>query len=138
MSPIRIKHLDHVVLRVADLERSIGFWCGVLGCREEKRNEQLGIWQLRCGGSMIDLVPLDGDLGKRDGYGPPQAGRNMDHVCLRIEHYDEAALRTYLTAHGVEPGPTVRRYGAEGDGPSMYIRDPDGNNVELKGPPDGK
>jgi len=136
MTAIRIRGLDHVVLRVADIERSLRFWRDVLGCREEKVSGELGLWQLRCGAALIDLVPLDGPLGARDNYGPPEAGRNMDHVCVRLESYDEPALRAWLSSHGVAPGPTERRYGAEGDGPSMYIRDPDGNVVELKGPPD--
>ena len=126
---IAIKGLDHVVLRVADLERAIRFYCEVLGCTEERRVEPVGLVQLRAGASLIDLVPADG--------APEVAGGNMDHFCLRIEPFDEAELRAHLTAHGVEVGEVARRYGAEGQGPSLYIQDPDGNTVELKGPPDG-
>ena len=124
-----IKGLDHVVLRVADLERAIGFYCGVLGCREERRVESIGLVQLRAGSSLIDLIPVDS---------APQAGSaNMDHFALRIEPFDEAVLRRHLESHGVEAGEFATRYGAEGQGPSLYIKDPDGNTVELKGPPDG-
>ncbi len=124
-----IKGLDHVVLRVADLERAIRFYCEVLGCREERRVESIPLVQLRAGAALIDLV-LAGET--------PEVSRgNMDHFCLRIAPFDEADLRVHLTAHGVEVGEVARRYGAEGDGPSLYIQDPDGNTVELKGPPDG-
>ena len=126
---ITIKGLDHVVLRVADLDRAIHFYCEVLGCTEERRLESIGLVQLRAGASLIDLVPAEG--------APEVAGGNMDHFCLRIEPFDEAELRTHLKAHGVEVGEVARRYGAEGHGPSLYLQDPDGNTVELKGPPDG-
>jgi glyoxylase I family protein len=80
-------------------------------------------------------VPLDGKLGREGGAGPAKEGRNVDHFALRIAPFDGAALAAHLRAHGIEPGEVVQRYGAEGDGPSMYITDPDGNGVELKGPP---
>ena len=124
-----VKGLDHVVLRVADLERAIAFYCGVLGCREERRVESINLVQLRAGASLIDLIPAES---------APQAdGANMDHFALRIEPFDEAALRGHLESHGVEVGEFATRYGAEGQGPSLYIKDPDGNTVELKGPPNG-
>jgi len=126
---ITIKGLDHVVLRVADLDRAVRFYCEVLGCTEERRLESIGLVQLRAGASLIDLVPADG--------APEVAGGNMDHFCLRIEPFDEAAIRSHLAAHGVEAGAVASRYGAEGHGPSLYLQDPDGNTVELKGPPDG-
>ncbi|UCE84557.1 MAG: VOC family protein [Deltaproteobacteria bacterium] len=131
----RLLGLDHVVLRVTDVERAIAFYCGVLGCHEERRIEALGLIQLRAGASLIDLVGVDSALGRAGGAAPSDTGRNVDHVCLRIDPFDEAALRTHLEAQGVEPGDVAQRYGADGHGPSMYIRDPDGNVVELKGPP---
>jgi catechol 2,3-dioxygenase-like lactoylglutathione lyase family enzyme len=133
MSGIEIRGLDHVVLRVADLERSMGFYCGVLGCVEERRIEQLGLVQLRAGAHLIDLVGVDTPLGQAGG-GPPDAGaRNVDHFALQVEPFDEAAIRAQLEAGGVAPGDVAERYGARGMGPSMYVRDPDGNVVELKG-----
>ncbi len=126
---ITIQGLDHVVLRVADLERAVHFYCEVLGCRVERRAESISLVQLRAGASLIDLVPAGGT--------PEVAGGNMDHFCLRIDPFDEAKLRAHLVAHGVEVGEVVTRYGAEGNGPSLYIQDPDGNTVELKGPPVG-
>ncbi|GAB5468693.1 MAG: VOC family protein [Rhodospirillales bacterium] len=123
-----IQQIDHVVLRVADLARAIAFYETVLGCKVERRVESFGLVQLRAGASLIDLI--DGE--------PPGAGehRNMDHVALRIDPFDEAALRAHLASHGVEHGAVESRYGAEGTGPSLYLYDPDGNQVELKGPPE--
>ena len=134
MAGIRVEGIDHVVLRVGDVERSLRFYCGALGCSVERQSEALGLYQLRAGRSLIDLVAVDSPLGKAGGP-PPGPGRNVDHVALRLESFDEPALRAHLAAHGVEPGDVGQRYGAEGMGPSMYVRDPDGNVVELKGPP---
>jgi glyoxylase I family protein len=135
LAPFRPLGLDHVVLRVADVARARAFYCDVLGARVEKVQEALGLHQLRAGTALIDLVDLAGELGRKGGAGPATEGRNMDHLCLRIEPFDEPAIRAHLARHGVAPGDVVSRYGAEGQGPSMYITDPDGNSVELKGPP---
>jgi len=135
MSAIRIRGLDHVVVRVTDVERSLRFYCGVLGCVEERRVEALGLIQLRAGASLIDLVDVDAPLGRAGGPAPGDAGRNVDHFAVELGEFDEAAIRAHLEACGVEPGDVAERYGARGHGPSMYIRDPDGNVIELKGPP---
>ncbi len=134
VSPIEVRGIDHVVLRVADVERALHFYCEVLGCREERRVEEVGLIQLRAGGSLIDLVAVDSQLGRAGGAPPGTGGRNVDHVALQLDVFDEAAIRAHLEGHGVEPGEVARRYGARGMGPSMYIRDPDGNVIELKGP----
>ena len=131
----RLLALDHVVLRVADLARARAFYCDVLGCAFEKWQEECGLLQLRAGASLIDLISLDGKLGRIGGAPPGREARNVDHFCLRIAPFDEAAIRAQLSAHGVAAGEVVERYGAEGNGPSLYIADPDGNTVELKGPP---
>ena len=133
---IRIREIDHVVLRVADLARSLAFYCDALGCTVERRADEIGLVQMRAGRSLIDLVPLSGKLGAAGGAGPGSEGRNVDHFCLRVEPFDDAAVRAHLSRFGIAAGPTARRVGAEGDGPSIYIVDPDGNTVELKGPPD--
>ncbi len=134
MLPIR--DIDHVVLRVRDLESMLRFYAGVLGCPVERRQEALGLVQLRAGRSLIDLVPVDSPLGKAGGAAPGQEGLNLDHFCLRLDPFDEPAIRAHLQANGVEAGKTETRYGAQGLGPSIYIHDPEGNVVELKGPPD--
>ena len=136
MSGIEVLGIDHVVIRAADVEAMIAFYRDVLGCPVERRVEDLGLIQLRAGRSLIDLVDVSGTLGKAGGAGPGAEGRNMDHLCLRIEPFDEAALRAHLASHGVTVGELASRYGAEGQGPSLYIQDPEANTVELKGPPD--
>jgi glyoxylase I family protein len=130
---IRIRDIDHIVLRVRHVGRSIAFYCDVLGCTLEKRQDDLGLIQLRAGRSLIDLVALDGKLGAAGGAGPGAEGRNVDHFCVRVDPFDEAAIRAHLSSHSVAAGPTQSRYGAQGEGPSIYVTDPDGNTVELKG-----
>lgn len=134
-APFLIKQLDHIVLRVVELDRMLRFYQDVLGCTMERRQEDLGLYQVRAGASLIDLVPVDGKLGRAGGAAPGTQRRNLDHFCLRVDPYDEAAIRAHLKAHGVEPGESGSRYGAEGEGPSLYLRDPEGNMIELKGPP---
>lgn len=115
----------------------VAFYRDVLGCTVERSVDDLGLHQMRAGASLIDLVDVDGKLG-RIGGGPPGADRrNLDHFCLRIAEFDEEALRAHLERHGVTITDSGRRYGAEGMGPSLYLLDPEGNVVELKGPPDG-
>jgi len=138
VSAIEIQSVDHVVLRVADLDRSLRFYRDMLGCSEERRIDAIGLVQLRAGSSLIDLVPVDSPLGRTGGSAPPpsdQGGRNMDHFALALATFDETRIRETLLRFEVEPGTVSQRYGAGGNGPSMYIRDPDGNTVELKGPP---
>jgi catechol 2,3-dioxygenase-like lactoylglutathione lyase family enzyme len=120
---------------VADVDRSLRFYCDVLGCREERRIEALGLIQLRAGASLIDLVDIKAPLGAAGGAAAGPEGRNLDHFALELEEFDEAAIRGHLAAKQVEAGDVGMRYGARGNGPSMYLRDPDGNVVELKGPP---
>lgn len=129
-----IKNLDHVVVCVSDLDRALQFYIEVLGCKEERRVERLGLVQLRAGASMIDLQLVN--PGSDDSaQGAPT--KNMDHFAIRIEPFDPKTLRSHLEGFGIDPGEVVQRYGAEGDGPSVYITDPDGNTIELKGPAGG-
>jgi catechol 2,3-dioxygenase-like lactoylglutathione lyase family enzyme len=132
---IPVRGLDHIVLRVTGLDTMLRFYGEVLGCPVERRQDELGLVQLRAGSALIDLVPVDGELGRMGGAAPGREGRNLDHLCLRVEPFDEAAIRAHLARHGVEAGPLESRYGAEGEGPSIYLQDPEGNTVELKGPP---
>ena len=133
---IRIREIDHVVLRVIDVEATERFYRDVLGCTVERRQDKIGLIQLRAGSSLIDLVPVDGPLGRMGGRAPEAEGRNMDHFCVRVDPFDEPAIRRHLEQQGVDAGPTEKRFGAEGSGPSIYLKDPDGNTVELKGPPE--
>lgn len=131
---IPLRDLDHLVLRVRDLDAMLGFYCGVLGCTVERRRDDLGLVQLRAGRAMLDLVPVDGPLGRAGGAAPGAEARNLDHFCFRVEPWDEAAIRAHLAAQGVQAGATAMRFGAKGEGPSIYVTDPEGNVVELKGP----
>ena len=132
--PISIRDIDHVVFRVVDLDKVAAFWRDVLGAAFEKHQEEIGLYQLRIGTSLIDLVPLDGQLGRMGGAAPGREGRNVDHIALRVPEWEEEAILAHLAAHGIE-GHVSRRYGADGDGPSIYMHDPEGNMIELKGPP---
>lgn len=133
--PFHLQSLDHLVLRIIDEPRMLAFYRDVLGAVEERRLEEYGLVQLRAGTALIDFVTVDGKLGRAGGAAPGVTGRNVDHFCLRIEPFDEAALRAHLARHGVEVDEVATRYGADGFGPSLYLRDPEGNTVELKGPP---
>jgi glyoxylase I family protein len=115
---IHIRDIDHIVLRVVNLGAMMTFYTGVLGCTVERRQDGIGLVQLRAGRSLVDLVPVDGKLGLAGGAAPGKEGRNVDHVCFRVEPFDAVESR----------------YGAEGEGPSIYLNDPEGNTVELKGP----
>jgi catechol 2,3-dioxygenase-like lactoylglutathione lyase family enzyme len=132
---IRLAAIDHVVFRVSDLDRTIRFYTDVLGATLEKVQAEIGLYQLRAGTSLIDLVPVEGRLGRMGGAPPGREGRNVDHVCFRVAPWEGKAILDHLERHGIEAEIT-RRYGAEGDGPSIYLSDPEGNNLELKGPPD--
>jgi len=134
-NPISVRDIDHLVLRVIDLERMLLFYCGVLGCSIERRQDDLGLVQLRAGGSLIDLVPVSGKLGSKVAAAPRLDGRNMEHLYLGLHAFDERSICSYLAERGIPIGEVASRYGAEGEGPSIYLSDPEGNTVELKGPP---
>lgn len=135
---ISIRDIDHVVLRVRDIDAMRRFYCDVLGATHVAWRPEFGMSHLKAGRSMIDLVTVDGKLGKAGGAAPGREGRNMDHLCLRVEPFDQEAIVAHLKRHGVEVGEIRRRYGAEGNGVSIYVTDPEGNTVELKGPSDGQ
>lgn len=130
-----IREIDHVVIRTAEPAAMARFYCEALGCTVEKEQPDIGLTQLRAGRSMIDLLAVGSPIDRSDS-GTPGTGRNVDHVCLRVEHYDAAQLSAHLIAHGARLGVEGRRYGADGFGQSLYLFDPEGNMVELKGPPE--
>lgn len=134
-NPIQISGFDHIVLRVRDKAAMLGFYVDVLGLTIDRDRPELGLTHIRTGPQMIDLVTLDGPLGRHGGAGPGAEGRNLDHFALQVRPFDADAIRAHLSAHGVSVAEEGPRYGADGDGFSLYIRDPEGNTVELKGPP---
>lgn len=131
---IKIREIDHVVLRVVDLDAMLKFYCEVLGCNIERQQPEIGLVQLRAGRSLIDLIPVSGKLGKMGGAAPGTEGRNVDHICFRVEPFDAERIHAELANAGVDGGKVESRYGAEGEGPSIYLHDPEGNMIELKGP----
>jgi glyoxylase I family protein len=135
---ISIREIDHVVLRVRDMDAMRRFYCEVLGAAHVAWRPEFGMSHLKAGASMIDLVAVGGPLGKAGGAAPGKEGRNMDHLCLRIEPFDQPAIVDHLRRHGVAVGEIRRRFGAEGNGISIYVTDPEGNMIELKGPSDGQ
>ena len=137
MSAISLQGIDHVVLRVQDLDAVRRFYCDVLGATHVAYRAEFGMSHLRAGAALIDLVAVQGKLGQAGGAAPGTEGRNMDHLCLRVEPFNQEAIVAHLQAHGVAIGEIRRRFGAEGNGISIYVQDPEGNTVELKGPSDG-
>ncbi len=130
---IRIRGIDHIVLRTENMAALLSFYCDVLPCVVERELEpEIGLVQLRAGDSLIDLVDVNSELGRMGGPAPAETGHNLDHFCLEIDPVDEQQLLDWLTAQGLEPSEYARRYGANGFGRSIYIQDPDGNTVELK------
>jgi glyoxylase I family protein len=130
---LKVCGLDHLVLRTRDLAAMERFYVGVLGLTVERRSEQIGMVQLRAGAQLVDLVAVDGMLGRQGGAGPGVEGRNLDHFCFNLEGFDLAAVEAHLKAHGVTPGDSGVRYGAGGFGVSLYLTDPEGNGLELRG-----
>ncbi len=129
---IKVKAIDHIVLRTSDLAAMLRFYCDLLNCSVERELPDLGLVQLRAGTALIDLVSVDSELGKLGGKPPQQDGRNMDHICLRIAPLEEAELTRILNQQGIDTTEFAERYGAEGYGRSIYINDPESNVVELK------
>ena len=125
--------LDHIVLRTEQVQELVDFYCDVIGCSIERETEpELGLTQLRAGNALIDIVDVNATLGRKGGQAPRQTGNNLDHFCLQIEAFEEQALIDYLHSKGVACGGFAERYGAQGMGRSLYIKDIAGNNLELR------
>lgn len=130
---IEIRAIDHIVIRTAQPAAMIDFYTKVLGCSLERTlPDDVGLSQLRAGNALIDLISVDSNLGHAGGRAPTETGNNMDHFCLQITPFKESELLDYLARHGIDTGSFETRYGAQGFGPSLYIKDPDGNTVELR------
>lgn len=132
---IRISAIDHVVLRVRDFDRMIAFYRDVLGCPLEWRRDDLGMAHMRAGRALIDLVDVKGELGRKGGAAPGKEARNMDHLCLQVEGFDPDAVTRHLKASGATVEEAKKRYGAGGDGLSIYLYDPEDNLIELRAAP---
>ncbi|HZZ87295.1 MAG TPA: VOC family protein [Caulobacteraceae bacterium] len=130
---LKVRGIDHLVLRVNDPAAMEQFYVEVLGLTVERRQDRIGLVQLRAGAQLVDLVAVDGLLGQQGGAGPGAEGRNLDHFCLNLDDFDLDAVVAHLEAHGVKVGESGRRYGAGGFGVSVYLTDPEGNGLELRG-----
>ena len=128
-----LKGIDHVVIRVRQLAPMLHFYCDILGAVLKKQNPEIGLYHLAVGSSLIDLMPTDGKLVIKGGSPPSKEGHNVDHIAIKITSFVEKKIRTYLVKHGIKLDAAVNRFGAEGDGPSIYIKDPENNGIELKG-----
>lgn len=133
MVMIEVLQIDHVVLRTVNTQAMLQFYCDVLGCVIERElPAETGLIQLRAGDALIDLVPIDSDMGREGGGAPDQAHANMDHLCLQISPRRESHILDWLDEHQISHSGFEQRYGAQGMGASIYIKDPDGNTVELR------
>lgn len=129
----KVAGIDHLVLRTENKASLLEFYVEVLGCEIERDTPQeLGLTQLRAGSALIDIVAVDSHLGEIGGPAPAKTGNNLDHFCLLLEPTSEDDIRAHLEEHGVLVGDFASRYGAEGQGQSVYLEDPDGNVVELR------
>lgn len=134
--PFTMKGLDHIVIRCTDLAAIKRFYCDVLGGKMAKEDTDIGLYQVRIGDHIVDLMLVDEPSGRKGGPAPGADGHSMDHFAIQVTPYNDDAIREYLAAHGVDLGATIIRGGAEGEAPGIHIKDPEGNTVELKGPPD--
>ncbi|RHW74699.1 VOC family protein [Colwellia sp. RSH04] len=130
---ISISGIDHIVLRTNCLEDMLNFYCHVLGCEVERTTEKaLGLTQLRAGNALIDLVDIQGELGRAGGKAPTALDNNVDHFCLQLNDKSIDEVSKYLLLQNIDTGKFQERYGAQGFGQSIYINDPQGNTVELR------
>ena len=129
---MRLLGIDHVVIRARDTALMERFYVEVLGCTVERRQDAIGLVQLRAGAQLIDLVDVAGRLGRMGGAAPGPDGHNMDHLCLRVIDFEVETVRAHLEAHGVEIGDVGERYGSTGEAMSLYLSDPEGNGLELR------
>ncbi len=130
---MEIAGIDHIVLRTTKLKDMLDFYCKVLGCRIERETSiEMGLTQLRAGHALIDLVAVDSRLGRIGGGAPTRTENNLDHFCLQLKPISEDAIKKHLMSHGIAVDDFEDRYGAQGVGKSIYIKDPEGNTVELR------
>ena len=130
---LEVLAIDHIVLRTTKLKEMLDFYTGVLNCTIERETPvETGLTQLRAGSALIDLVAVNSRLGAIGGGAPSKTERNVDHFCLQIMSVPEQDIINYLQENGIEVGEFESRFGAQGEGNSIYIKDPEGNGVELR------
>lgn len=122
-----------MVLIVSDLARSLAFYRDVLGLEVDRRRDDLRMIHMRAGSSLVDLQEADARVRSHDAGSGPKATHNLDHLCLKIADFDAETARAELIQLGISVGEMDVRYGASGHGQSLYLQDPDGNGLELRG-----
>lgn len=133
-TPFNVVGLDHVVILVTDMQKALDFYQGILGLPHGYAFPDIAMEQLWVGTELLVLIDISTPKGA--GAIPPvSGGRNMDHFCISLVPYDKDALRAYLVDQGVEIVNEAFHSGARGMGEAIYVLDPFGNKVELKGPP---
>lgn len=132
MTPFNVQAIDHVVIRSANAAELVAFYVDAIGCKLAWDRPELGLAHLEAGDAMLDIVDIDGPLGKNGVSSPAGPGRNVDHLCLRIAPFDFDVLKIHFAAFGIVIDPPQSRYGARGHGLSIYLTDPEGNGIELK------
>jgi catechol 2,3-dioxygenase-like lactoylglutathione lyase family enzyme len=113
--------IDHIALKVRDLDRSIDFYTAALGLKLERRRSEIGLAHLRAGDALVDLIGLGSNTKP-----------GLDHFCLRVGDLPIDGIVRHLTALDICIDRPALRYGATGDGMSIYLRDPDGHGLELR------
>lgn len=132
--PFALEGIDHILLLVNGMAPAVRFYTKVLGCQVEDKLPQYGMLQLRAGSALIDLVDVSVPQGSW-AVPPVAGGRNLDHLCLALGAHEEAKLRRHLARHHIEIVEEGIHGGSRGESLSLYVRDPSGNIIELKGPP---
>lgn len=131
----KIKRLDHLVIRTQNIKEMISFYCFVLGYKMQRDNlKESGLIELNAGESMIDLFDIsNSNLNNDKKLECDKDIKNLDHFCILLDEFDETEIKVHLKSFGVDFGDIEMNYGSSGYGPSLYIFDPDGNKIELKG-----
>jgi glyoxylase I family protein len=136
MERIKVIELDHIVLNVSDIDRSLKFYTEVLGLQAERLDEfkegKVGFPSVRINtDTIIDLFPFRGSENKAKPGEKPQG--NLNHFCMVVDREDFSGIVDYLGRHkiAVREGP-ISRWGARGRATSVYFLDPDGNEVEIR------
>lgn len=138
MRPFRLQAIDHIVIRAANAAELVAFYVEAIGCKLAWDRPELGLTHLEAGNAMIDIVSIEGPLGTQGVSLAAKAeagagsGRNVDHLCLRIAPFDFEALKAHFERFAIVLAPPQARFGAQGNGLSIYLTDPEGNGVELK------
>lgn len=133
--PFEIHGIDHVVFLVDDMDKALGFYRDLLGCKVGYEYPNLGMVQVWAGVSLIVLWDITHPGAKR-AIPPISNGRNVDHVCLALGRFDPDEMKKFLEASEIQIVEEANHGGARGVGYSIYVNDPFGNKLELKGPPE--